>query len=177
MAIKLEVGKRYELNNGEVHECTKMNGDDPLAVDRSGFGPFVINGCLYHQDGTFADRSAIQEYSGVKRCVDDTPKLWRDMTPEEKGALLLAHHEGKAIECIGGGIDFYMDCDPAWLNDWSYRVKPEPLRETIKILTDGTAAELCDFFRLPEVSNPTHCITFNTLDGIPDCASVKMEKL
>jgi hypothetical protein len=29
------------------------------------------------------------------------PKLWRDMTPEEKGALLLAAHEGKVIEYDG----------------------------------------------------------------------------
>lgn len=27
-------------------------------------------------------------------------KLWRDMTPEEKGALLLAKHEGKRIQCF-----------------------------------------------------------------------------
>lgn len=172
MAIKLEVGKKYELNNGEVHECTKMNGDDPLAVDCSGYGPFVINGCLYHHDGTFADRDAIQKCHGVKRCVDD-PKLWRDMTQEEKGALLLAHHEGKAIELfISKGS--WMECSPFWTDDVAYRVKPEPVRETVTIYAGSPDLGL---FRHDRDIHDTHRITFDLIDGVPDCASVKMEEL
>ena len=181
MAIKLEVGKRYELNNGEVHECTKMNGDDPLAVDYSGYGPFVINGCLYHQDGTFAGRASIQEYHGVKRCVDDVQpdttddatKLWRDMTPEEKGALLLAHHEGKTIEWFDRGrwitdIKF----NPQKYTTLSYRVKTEPVRETMTLYGSDNSAWL----PLP-LGLDTHRITFDVIDGVPDCVSVKMEEL
>jgi len=41
---------------------------------------------------------------------DDTPKLWRDMTDAEKGALLLAEHEGKEIP----GLDAF-----------AYRVRPK----------------------------------------------------
>ena len=69
-AIKLEVGKKYELNNGEVHECTKMRGDDPLRINDSGFGPFIIDGMYYHQDGRFADCDSDYPLS-VKRCVTD----------------------------------------------------------------------------------------------------------
>jgi hypothetical protein len=58
------------------------------------------------------------------------PKTWRDMTPEERGALLLAHHEGKVIETWFRG---------AWINKghggWgkqnAYRIRPEPKRETV----------------------------------------------
>ena len=61
-------------------------------------------------------------------------KLWKDMTPEEKGALLLAYHEGKVIEwCYGYGKEFYVNgssaeegLHPVWADCCSYRVKPEP---------------------------------------------------
>lgn len=177
MAIKLEVGKKYELNNGEVHECTRMVGEELLAIDDWGYGPFVINEMRYHHDGTFADRDAIQAELGIKRCVsDDNPKIWCYMTPEEKGALLLAHYEGKVIEMfIAKGV--WVECIPLWADDVAYRVKPEPTRKTVEILTDGVNIELCDFFKLPEISNPTHRITFDMIDGEPDCASIKMEKL
>lgn len=61
-------------------------------------------------------------------------RLWKDMTPEEKGALLLAYHEGKVIEFSfpedglgwwstskddGGGV-------LSWHSNGCYRVKPQP---------------------------------------------------
>lgn len=63
------------------------------------------------------------------------PTIWRDMTPEEKGALLLAAHEGKVIEG-------WMHGDPEWkllasplfdAQSMAYRVKPEQVRETVTI--------------------------------------------
>ena len=61
-------------------------------------------------------------------------KLWKDMTSEEKGALLLAYHEGKVIEWgYGYGKDFHVAGSsaeeglyPEWTDYCSYRVKPEP---------------------------------------------------
>jgi hypothetical protein len=72
------------------------------------------------------------------RIRPDTPKLWGDMTPEEKGALLLAHHEGKAIEVISPNraSKEWAFCDPQWWDDYAYRVRPEPKRETVA-LQDG----------------------------------------
>ena len=49
----LEVGKEYELNNGEVHKCQKMFGADPKAKSEAGFGPFIIDGCCYQENGVF----------------------------------------------------------------------------------------------------------------------------
>lgn len=59
-------------------------------------------------------------------------KLWKDMTPEEKGALLLAYHEGKVIEHTlwseKGWFEVKKGADTAlgWHDELSYRVKPEP---------------------------------------------------
>lgn len=68
----------------------------------------------------------------------DTPTLWRDMTDAEKGALLLAHHQGKVIEWNGvsekkGEWIGWDECDEDCLWDggfdghgFAYRIKPEP---------------------------------------------------
>jgi len=108
-----------------------------------------------------------------------TPKLWRDMTPEEKGALLLAAHEGKVIEWIDIDPELRAFNDDNWrscaavgkFDRYAYRVKPEPKVDTVAIGWDGSGPAkgvfCCD----------THRITFNLIDGKPDCSSVKMEPL
>lgn len=89
------------------------------------------------------------------------PKKWREMTPEEKGALLLAHHEGKVIEYY---CDVWKACasnNPVWANNDAYRVKPEPVVETMSLYRCGI----------------TYKITCTVIDGEIDCASVRMEKI
>lgn len=109
--------------------------------------------------------------------ASDKPKLWKDMTPEEKGALLLAYHEGKVIEW--GGYRKYeftrnsINYKPVWDSNHAYRVKPEPKVETVTLFWGLENKTAC----LSANSNDTHTITFNLIDGIPDCNSVKMEKL
>ena len=101
------------------------------------------------------------------------PKLRRDMTDEEKGALLLAHCEVKVI-----GVDYGHGCGwesvdgPVWWDSVAYRVKPEPVRETVKLygrVNSSVWGKIC-----PE---DTHRITFDLIDGEPDCSSIKMEKV
>lgn len=143
MSIKLEVGKSYELNNGEIRTCTEMRGDNPLFVDRHGYGPFVLNEYGYfHQDGRHG--AGGPSSLNVKRCVDDappstpaTPTIWADMTDAEKGALLLAWQQGKVIEWFtydGGWCA--TNYDPSKWNDAAYRIKPEPKRETVELMAD-----------------------------------------
>lgn len=106
----------------------------------------------------------------------DTPKLWRDMTPEEKGALLLAHHEGKVIQCFG--VDLWHDEEwPFWHPEAAYRIRPEqsvePKRETVEIRGHvGLGWSSLDFD-----DDDTHRITFDLIDGKPDPASIKLEAL
>ena len=94
----------------------------------------------------------------------EEPKLWRDMTDAEKGALLLAHHEGATLQVLSV-VNWYdvekMVCDP----DATYRIKPEPKVEVVA---------LCYRQDVGQVKNR---ITFNLIDGEPDCDSIKMEKV
>lgn len=76
----------------------------------------------------------------IAEWVDDTPALWRDMTPEQKGALLLAHHEGRVIQSYIGQGD-WVKALPGWNDNVAYRVKPESSkpREFWIVIYDGTA--------------------------------------
>ena len=120
--MKLEVGKKYELNNGEVHECTTMHGDDPFSVDEYGYGPFSINGMLYHLDGNFANCGDGNSLS-VKRCVSPalTPgntytarngQQWECIFVRDGKAWMIMHDSSAAYTwdaetgaalCLGGG--------------------------------------------------------------------------
>jgi len=114
----------------------------------------------------------------ISRASDDTPKLWRDMTDEEKGALLLAEHEGEVIEySFMGEEDWAYIPSPNWTATHAYRVKPEPVRETVTLYGGeaqrhgGTwAFDYC-------TARSTHRITFETVNGKPDCSTIRMEKL
>jgi hypothetical protein len=114
--------------------------------------------------------------------VTQEPKLWRDMTPEEKGALLLAEHEGKAIEEFGTAYpDAWYETDPYWDNGCAYRIKPEPKRKTVtaKLCIDahGTSLHMRPDYRDNYYGDDNFyfTLTFDTIDGKPDLSSIKIE--
>ena len=96
---------------------------------------------------------------------DDSPTLWKDMTPEEKGALLLADHEGKQIQlyfCFFTNRWEDATSSPNWVNEVAYRVKPEPKRETVTLYARQTIFG-------PPIG------TIDLIDGKPDPTSIKIE--
>lgn len=60
---------------------------------------------------------------------------------------------------------------PCWANSITYRVKPQPKIETVTIRANDLS------FGFQTVAVQGHEITFNLIDGVPDCNSIKMEKL
>jgi hypothetical protein len=114
---------------------------------------------------------------------EDTPKLWKDMTDEEKGALLLAHHDGKEIEfwayCEWIGIN------PFWLDDFAYRVKPEePKRETVTFKVCVLPKEGISMHMEPTDGTPYSAnryiygeLTVELVDGKPDWDTLKGKEL
>lgn len=158
-----EVGTLQELNvnPGDVVEC----------VTAPVHGRWTVGNKYYMTDkGLLCDiahpqNSSISTFRIISRAAD-TQKLWRDMTPEEKGALLLAQHDGRVMEYMGL-YGWQIMLWPAFNQDHAYRVKPEPKVETVEILDD----------ELMFTTIKGHKITFNTVDGKPDCASIKMEPL
>lgn len=112
-------------------------------------------------------------------CAEDqppaTPKTWGEMTDEEKGALLLAEHRGKVVEVQGTDPDIWVQCLTEDVqDDWIVRVRPEPKRDTVTIY--GAPSKHIQWC-LDQCGIDTHRITFDVIDGKPDCASIRMEEL
>tara|TARA_R110000737_G_scaffold262619_2_gene270725 strand:+ start:106 stop:795 length:690 start_codon:yes stop_codon:yes gene_type:complete len=146
-------------------------------------GPSVIkkkNGVLCAVGiGTFqpVHESSLPVWKMVSRTLqEDKPKTWAEMTDAEKVVLLLAAYEGKEIEFQGSGSDTWtLSPTPRW-SDWgAYRIKPVPVIKTITMQmhhNESGKPHIAD-----HMSNPTHCIKYNTLDGEVDTSSIKMEEL
>ena len=152
-----EIGTLEELN---------VKPGDVVEYD-GGFGGKIVKRTVagwkgsrcYHTDHEFGGSVFMMRGPGwrIISRASGTPKTWGEMTDEEKGVLLLAHHEGKVIEFLNGPYGWSLASSPRWRSEQSYRIRPEHKRETVAI--------------------DTHRITFDLIDGEPDCSSVKMEKL
>ena len=132
-------------------------------------------------DGTNPQRSSVSKFRIISRASQE-PKTWGQMTDEEKGALLLAKHEGKVIEWLDtkGASDNWMECPNICLWDgefdgigFAYRVKPEPVVETVVMY----ASDKMKGFGLCRGPNSVHKLTFKKIDGEIDYKTAKMVKL
>ena len=126
----------------------------------------------------FVNRSEIVRLKEGPMRNEDKPKMWRDMTPEEKGALLLAEHEGKAIEVFDLAYpDMWCEDYPVWNDEAAYRIKSEPKRETVTLVSYGTLNQWLKNGDLSKVhkDNRKYKITFDVIDGEPDPSSIKIE--
>ena len=55
-------------------------------------------------------------------------KPFGELSDAEKGALLLAHHEGKRIDYMRIGVSpWHIAARPCWDDELCYRIAPEPL--------------------------------------------------
>lgn len=162
--MQIREGAYYVTRNGYTVGPATPNPDSsyyPWNVPLNGryFG--------YNDDGTTCiaarDWDIVAEAPGSVE-ASDSPTLWRDMTPEQKGALLLAHHEGKVIENSLDGIT-WIAAKPYWADNYAYRVRPEPKRETERVTIVNADGMVIG------------CGTVITENGKPDCASIRMEEI
>ena len=167
------------MNTGTLKELNVKPGDVIECVDNVKFHWWTVGkeyvvldcGTPADNDGDTYEAFKNPQPAVVFRIVSrasearaDTPKLWRDMTPEEKGALLLAHHEGKVIEyCFCGDSDWQPIASPSFTPTHAYRVKPEPVVETVALCWKKGLA-------MGQIG------TIDLVDGKPDCNSIKMEE-
>jgi hypothetical protein len=116
--------------------------------------------------------------------MDNKPKLWKDMTPEEKGALLLAKYEKKFIECYeDGSWNVVVGTGNVFYHGTAYRVKPEPKREKITaricLTKDGASLHMeAEYgYDLYSKAHLYALVTFDIIDGKPDPESIKIEEV
>jgi hypothetical protein len=174
--MKIEAGKYYRTRDGWKVGPMMLGRD----ADSTSYRWTDRDNSLGQWDDTGEDGHATSSEDSIDDLIaewTDTPTLWCDMTAEEKGALLLAHHEGKVIEwsyflpwttnnsTAKGGV-------PCWDGNCAYRVKPDPKRETVALWWGS--------WRFGSAEGPdgaTHRITFDLIDGEPDPSTIRMESL
>ena len=101
-------------------------------------------------------------------------KTLREMTDAEIGALVRAKNEGKVIEVVDTLNGAWVSAPaPGWWSRNAYRVRPEPKRETVTL--HGSVTD--EIWGRDQTGYDTHRITFDLIDGEPDCDSIKMETL
>jgi hypothetical protein len=109
---------------------------------------------------------------------DPSDLTWGDMTPEQQGALLLAHHQGKTIEMKSYSFSVWVYIKkPIWGQGVAYRVKPEPVVVVHHNLYSGAYDSQLGVLTNHQYPESTHVLTYDTEDGVPVCSSVKLSKL
>ena len=172
-----EIGTLNELNvfPGDVLKCIHAAGGVVEGVEYTITEDYTIE--EYTINGHPISEVNCSEFQVVSRASAGLPKLWKNMTPEEKGALLLARHEGKVIEGFWDGC--WEECDEvhkfAFARFVAYRVKPEPVVETVALYNDPNGG--WSFYEDSGTYKISHRITFDLIDGKPDCNSIKMEEI
>lgn len=125
-------------------------------------------------EGKLPANSGVGQWGSMSTFVlkDPSPKTFGEMADEEKGALLLAHHEGETIQllCSGG---WKLTKTPFFGSYNRYRVNPQPVEE--KVVLFGHKYPTGWIFNERQFDKDTHKQTFTLVDGIS--GPVKTEKI
>lgn len=136
---KIGTLKELGVQPGDVVGCVELCKVFLFSVGRE---YNVVNGFrgVPSCNGVPIDSSCTAKFRLISRATT-APKLWREMTPEEKGALLLAAHEGKVIE-YQDKRGKWLTKNPQWWSDFAYRIKPTRTKSEwsawFTIKADGT---------------------------------------
>lgn len=145
------------LTEGEKYEVTKEEGVWVI-LDDDGNKRFFY-------DKPDVGWIIIEEHPEDVNACDDTPPTWGEMADAEKGALLLAHHEGKMIQVLreaGDWADLYFAGIGIIPTD-VYRIKPEPVVGEVAIYGKTIFENYWGFGAAASPSD-THTLTLPTLD-------------
>jgi hypothetical protein len=157
---------------GDTVRCTgsnpyfdKYKTGDIFTLELNDYGNIGIDLC----NGSLGDWELV---------CDPSDLTWGDMTPEQQGALLLAHHQGKTIEMllVYSKVWHTLTGKPEFQPEYAYRIKPEPVvvhHEMHNRVHDGKL----ESFTKGKHFTSTYVLTYDTKDGVPVCSSVKLSKL
>lgn len=106
-------------------------------------------------------------------------RKWVEMTPDEKGELLLAWHEGIDIEVSACAFHTYIlvkndGSKPFFFDNVYYRIaKKKPVSE---IVTMYASSNMKGFGKTRGIKS-RYQITFTKTNGVPDCDTVIMSEV
>jgi hypothetical protein len=169
------MNKTFEELGYKAGDTVRCAGSNPYFIDKyktgdvftlelNGYGDIGIGLC----DGSQGDWELV---------CDSSDLTWRDMTPEQQGALLLAHHQGKTIEvksfALGNWVPLH---EPEWVSSAAYRIKPKPVVVHYKRYAGLYSGDL-GALSMCKNTGSDYVLTYDIEDGVPVCSSVKLSKL
>ncbi len=153
-----------ELNpsEGDILEIVTCGRNCPTLVKEKALFKITETGLAQPEDDFSPHGPFTSSYDALFRPVY---KTWGQLSDAEKGALLLAHQQGKTIE---RGPDWETVPFPGWINNHPYRVKPEPV-VTQTTLVGGVYSGQHFCFESPCNSKSwhTYSLSFPTLNQEP----------
>ncbi len=173
--LKLEEGKYYRTRDGrKVGPMVHLG--DTMAAYNTEYGM----GNYWWLDGR-RDKTKIREVDLVAEWVEETTmdiyslEKPLGMYPYEIRDALYAHAESGGKVQSWGGWGWAFCEEPAFNPNLSYRaVKKPKVVEALFFLNTKDAKPSIEEVK---TLHDTHKITFNIVDGVPDCNSIRMEKL
>lgn len=168
-----EVGTLREIGArmGDIVELIALNVEE--YQDDVGTHWTVNNNCdAENYSGEIVYAKNDKRIGRMWRIIRRASHPFNTLTAEEKGAFLLANHEGKIIEMSLDGVNWERSYTPQWIGSACYRVKADEVKEVVIYSMSDLTTWLDKEYGLD-----THRITFNLVNGKPDCASVKMEEI
>ena len=156
---------------GDTVRCTRDNPyfsgykvDDVLTLKLTSNGDLRSDMC----NGSLGDWELV---------CDPSDLTWGDMTPEQQGALLLAHHQGKPIQVKSHASGRWVPVQrPMWTQETPYRIKLGPVvvhHKMHSVLYEGNITGFAE----GKNTGSKHVLTYTSEDGVPVCSSVKLSKL
>jgi len=134
-----------------------------------------VSGGFWNESGVFCSGAGISPMDLIAEWTDEptTPTLWRDMTPEGLASEILDHlnlDENHESGLIPFGTQVF-------LRKLVERLKPQPVRETVTMIVEIDDDDGEVLISSEAIFRELATITFDLIDGKPDCNSVKMEEL
>lgn len=178
MEVAMQTGTLKELNvkPGDVVEWIFANG----GADGT---PYTVNDVkeeIVHLawpndlQGVHVAR-AYGRFRIISRAAQPTPDLTSITTPFG----LLDEPTQEALRAHGGPYEAFgwvgfVACDPQWKNTITYRVKPYPVRKTVRTEANMTDSGLLTAAHYGHTRIPVR-VVFETVDGVIDLSSYRVE--
>lgn len=125
-------------------------------------------------DGSTVELDESLDIGAYYRVISRAFRPFQDLTREEKSDLIMAHVDEKIIEMSIDGVNWERSYTPQWIGAACYRVKADVIgRVNIRSSYPFAGWVSEEYGNIDD----THRITFQTVNGKPDCNSIRMEEL
>jgi hypothetical protein len=169
------MNKTFEELGYKAGDTVRCTGSSPYFHVYNTGDIFTLELNDYGNTGIGLCNGSLGDWELVCDPIDLT---WGDMTPEQQGALLLAHHQGKTIEVKSHVSDRWIKVKQPMFTQSSYyyRTEPEPVVVHHEMHSGDQDGDIYGFSWV-KCSDSTYVLTYDTEDGVPVCSSVKLSKL